>query len=44
LRKHLLGDFGPAAAALGGDMLLRLPLDRSLARGPAYRERPKAAE
>lgn len=36
LRAHLLRDIGPAAAALGGDMLLRLPLARSLARGPAY--------
>ncbi|MDB5427155.1 MAG: hypothetical protein JWP28_1738 [Phenylobacterium sp.] len=39
LRKHLTGDFGPAQAALGGDLLLRLPLSRSVARGPPYRER-----
>ncbi|MBS0334428.1 MAG: helix-turn-helix transcriptional regulator [Proteobacteria bacterium] len=38
LRGHLTGDFGPAALALGGDLLLRLPLTRSLARGPMYRE------
>ena len=36
--RHLTGDFGPAAAALGGELLLRLPLTRSMARGPAYRE------
>lgn len=36
LRDHLLRDFGPAASALGADMLLRLPLARSIARGPAY--------
>lgn len=38
LRQHLTGDFGPAAAGLGGELLLRLPLTKSLARGPAYRE------
>jgi hypothetical protein len=38
VRRHLTGDFGPAQAAQGGDMLLNLPLSRSLARGPAYRE------
>jgi transcriptional regulator with XRE-family HTH domain len=38
LRQHLTGDFGPAQAAIGGDLLLRAPLSRSLARGPAYRE------
>lgn len=38
LRHHLTRDFGPIQAALGGDMLLRLPLTRSLARGPAYLE------
>lgn len=40
LRDHLMRDVGPAAAALGGDMLLRLPLARSMARGPAYGEEP----
>ena len=39
LRRHLTRDFGPAQAALGGDLLLRLPLSQSLSRGPAYRER-----
>lgn len=38
MRAHLVRDIGPAAAALGGDMLLRLPLGRSIARGPAYGE------
>ena len=38
LRDHLTGDFGPAALALGGDLLLRMPLSRSLARGPAFGE------
>ncbi|HEX5377907.1 MAG TPA: hypothetical protein VFW47_05005 [Phenylobacterium sp.] len=38
LRQHLTGDFGPAQAALGGPMLLSMPLARSLARGPAYRD------
>jgi transcriptional regulator with XRE-family HTH domain len=41
LRRHLTGDFGPAQAALGGDMLLRLPLARSLARGQGYAEAVK---
>ena len=41
---HLTGDFGPAAAALGGELLLRLPLDQSLARGPAYRENAASGE
>lgn len=36
LRRHLLRDFGPAAAAGGGEMLLQAPLSRSRARGPAY--------
>ena len=38
LHRHLLGDFGPLQAALGGDLLLRMPLARSISRGPAYRE------
>jgi len=38
LRRHLTGDFGPAQAAQGGDLLLSLPLSRSLTRGPPYRE------
>jgi transcriptional regulator with XRE-family HTH domain len=37
LRRRLTGDFGPAQAALGGDLLLRLPISRSLARGPGYK-------
>jgi len=41
LRRYLTSDFGPAAAALGGDLLLRLPLSKSRARGPAYRESGK---
>jgi hypothetical protein len=38
MRRHLLRDIGPEQHALGGDMLLRLPLSRSLSRGPGYRE------
>jgi hypothetical protein len=37
---HLVRDIGPSALALGGDMLLRMPLSRSIARGPAYGEDP----
>lgn len=33
LREHLARDIGPAARALGGDWLLRMPLSRSWARG-----------
>lgn len=40
VRRHLNSDFGPTAAALGGDLLLRLPLTQSMARGPIYREPP----
>ncbi|MDB5425159.1 MAG: hypothetical protein JWQ29_2575, partial [Phenylobacterium sp.] len=40
VRAHLVRDIGPAAAALGGDMLLHMPIARSLARGPAYGEAP----
>jgi hypothetical protein len=40
MRAHLARDFGPTQAALGGEMLLRMPLTRSMARGPAYREGP----
>ena len=43
VRAHLLRDVGPAAAALGGDMLLQLPIARSIARGPAYGEKPGSA-
>jgi len=43
IRRHLTGDFGPAAAAMGGELLLRLPLLRSMSRGPIYREAPSAA-
>jgi hypothetical protein len=38
LRDHLLRDVGPAARALGGDLLLSMPLSRSMTRGPAYGE------
>jgi hypothetical protein len=38
IRDHLVRDIGPAQLALGGDYLLRMPLVRSLARGPAYGE------
>lgn len=37
LRQHLVRDVGPAQLALGGDLLLRMPLIRSMARGQAYR-------
>ena len=33
LREYLARDVGPAAQAIGGDWLLRMPLSRSLARG-----------
>jgi hypothetical protein len=33
VRAHLLRDFGPAAHARGGDMLLRLPIAISMSRG-----------
>jgi hypothetical protein len=36
IQDHLLRDIGPAQAALGGDLLLQMPLMRSLTRGPAY--------
>jgi hypothetical protein len=39
LQAHLLRDVGPAARALGGDLLLSMPLSRSMTRGPAYGER-----
>ncbi len=38
LQAHLAPDVGPKELALGGDWLLRMPLARSLARGPDYRE------
>lgn len=38
LRAHLLRDVGPQAKASGGDLLLSMPLARSLTRGPAYGE------
>jgi hypothetical protein len=38
MRDHLLRDIGPEQSALGGDMLLRLPLERSRSRGPGYQE------
>jgi transcriptional regulator with XRE-family HTH domain len=43
VRRHLCGDFGPAALAMGGELLLRLPLLTSMSRGPIYREAPLAA-
>ena len=36
IQEHLLRDIGPAQLALGGDLLLQMPLFRSLARGPGY--------
>ena len=42
LRHHLTGNFGPDQLALGGDLLLRMPLSKSLARGPAFAEEPAA--
>ncbi len=33
VREHLVRDFGPAAFAAGGDLMLSAPLSRSLARG-----------
>ncbi|WP_293903746.1 hypothetical protein [Phenylobacterium sp.] len=38
LAAHLVPETGPSQLALGGDWLLRMPLARSLARGPAYGE------
>lgn len=38
MRDHLLRDIGPEQSALGGDLLMRLPLERSLSRGPGYSE------
>jgi hypothetical protein len=42
MRKHLVRDIGPEQQAMGGDVLLRLPLTRSLSRGPGYQEARKA--
>ena len=42
LRNHLTGNFGPDQLVLGGDLLLRMPLSKSLARGPAFGEEPAA--
>ena len=39
--RHLLRDVGPAQLPLGGDLLLRMPIDRSLARSAPYREPPE---
>jgi hypothetical protein len=41
MRDHLVRDIGPEQQALGGDFLLRLPLTRSLSRGPGYQESRK---
>lgn len=38
LREHLTGDFGPLQLALGGGLLLQMPLSRSLSRGAAFDE------
>lgn len=38
LQDHLLRDVGPTPFAVGGDLLLRMPLTRSMARGAAHRE------
>jgi hypothetical protein len=38
MQAHLVRDIGPAQLALGGDWLLRMPLARSLARGPVLGE------
>jgi hypothetical protein len=38
LRAHLLRDVGPEARSAGGDLLLNMPLARSMTRGPAYGE------
>ncbi len=40
MRDHLVRNFGPVEAALGGDLLMRMPLARSKSRGPIYRELP----
>jgi hypothetical protein len=34
IRDHLLRDIGPSELAAGGDLLLRMPLSRSMSRGP----------
>lgn len=44
LRDHLLRDVGPAAHALGGEMLLQLPLSRSMSRGPWPSKAPRPAD
>jgi transcriptional regulator with XRE-family HTH domain len=36
--RHLLRDIGPAQIPVGGDLLLRMPIGRSLARGAVYPE------
>jgi hypothetical protein len=38
LQAHLAPDVGPKELALGGDWLLRMPLARSLARAPDFRD------
>jgi len=38
LRAHLTGDFGPLQHALGGGLLLQMPLSRSLSRGAVFDE------
>ena len=41
IRKHLVRDIGPTPFGLGGDLLLALPLARSLSRGPDFDAHPK---
>lgn len=40
--RHLLRDIGPAQIPVGGDLLLRMPIGRSLARGAVYSEAANA--
>jgi hypothetical protein len=41
IQKHLVRDIGPTPFGLGGDLLLALPLARSLSRGPDFDTQPK---
>ena len=42
IQKHLVRDIGPTPFGAGGDLLLALPLARSLSRGPDYDVPPRA--